>query len=131
MLSRACSHVYPSHRDSSITLVSTAYDSTGALLVIAGSRNGSIHVWDQASRTRRFHLTGIHTHSIFSFNIEHNALISTGDALVVFWDLSTGAVLETYTCQDVHLYATVVISDKILATGGSGGQIWLFDRESR
>jgi WD40 repeat protein len=101
------------------------------LLIIAGTHDGSIQVWDQASKIRRFHLIGVHTDSIFSFEIQDNILISTGGPFVALWDLSTGELLQTYTCEDTRLFDTVLINDKILATGGIGGLIWLFDCKTR
>jgi WD40 repeat protein len=57
-------------------------------------------------------------------------LISTGGSVVALWNISTGELLQTYTCNDVRLFATVLVSDEMLATGGSGGLIWLFDRKT-
>ncbi len=122
-------HVYQEH-DSPTILICTARDSTGALLMISASLDGSIQVWDQASRTRRFFLTGVYDRSVFVMEVKGNVLITSSEPSVALWDLSTGALLQTYTCEDTRLYATVLVGNEMLATGGSGGNVWLFDRKT-
>jgi hypothetical protein len=88
------------------------------LLIIVGTQDGSIQVWDQASKLCHFHLTGVHPDAMFAFAIKVNILVSTGGPFVALWDLSTGGLLEKYTCEDTLLFVTVLTSDEMLAAGG-------------
>jgi WD40 repeat protein len=101
------------------------------LLVIAGNDDGSIQVWNQATKTLLFHLSGVHLNAIFALEIKNNILISTGGPFVALWDLSTGKLVEKYTCGDTPLFVTLIISDELLAVGGLGGLISIFDRKTR
>jgi len=85
---------------------------------------------DQASKTRRFHLTGVHTEGICSFDVKENKLVATGGTCAAVWDLSNGELSEKYTCKEGKLFFTVVINDEMIASGGLGGIIWLFNRKT-
>ena len=125
----SATRVYSGH-ESTTRRLGTTLDATRTLLIIAAAKDGSIQIWEQGVETRRFHLAGAHTFSILSLEVKDSILLSTGGAVVTLWDLSTGELLDNYVCEDVgeHLLFSLLVSEELLATGGVGGHIRLFDR---
>lgn len=106
------------------------HDPDGSLRIISSSLNGSIHVWDHASKSILFHLDTPHR-LVFAFDAAQDIARTIGGPFVVHWDLSTGKQLQVFTREGISMCASTSIGNDLVAAGGSGGVIWVFSWKTR
>ena len=92
---------------------------------MSGSTDRTIKIWDlntgESSATYRHHQAGIRSLAIGADNRTIASLDFNG--LLLIWDLDTGEIAATLTGSGCVMFSP---NSKILATGGKGGtiQIW-------
>lgn len=115
---------------SRITGVFAMHDPDGSLRIISSSSGGSIRVWDHASKSILFHLDTPHR-SVFSLDATRNIARTIGGPFVVHWDLSTGKQLQVFIREGISMCASISIGNDLVAAGGRGGVIWVFNWKTR
>ena len=63
--------------------------------------------------------------------MKDDLLVATGGPRVAIWNLSTGELQSVFEVKGVRLYASVLAGEELVAAGGNGGNVWIFDRRTR
>ena len=105
--------------------------STGRRIVVSGSKDGTIRVWDMDTG---FTLRTIEAHSVNGINalaITPNGKLAAsagGDGLVCFWDLESGLCLGTMVGHSGEVFGVALTADgRYAVSGGEDGTVRVWD----
>jgi WD40 repeat protein len=107
-----------------------AFSSTGQHLAANG--NGEINVWDVRTRKLTYQVKGVASKlRAMAFLKDNSQLMGMDNKKIYRWDLTTGKLLSTWQADGKRLRGfTLSPDEKLLATGGAGKSIIVYDMDS-